>query len=105
MGYLNILHRIGADPGSVFSRKNTSCLWRDGVRVRAESIGHRLAAGHPVRRDEAGIGCKMQVNESSHLVMRNSLAGRIKNRKKVAHLSHDGEKDGFFHGAFGRFIW
>jgi hypothetical protein len=62
-----------------------SSRWRDGDGVRAESIGHRLAAGHPVRRDEAGIGRKIYVKESFHLVVRNSLAARIKNRIKAAH--------------------
>jgi hypothetical protein len=59
-----------------------SSLWRDGDGVRAESIGHRFGAGHPVRRDEAGICCNMSVNESYHLVMRDSPAGRIRNWKK-----------------------
>jgi hypothetical protein len=90
MGKLIILNRIGADSGSVFSRKKMFCQWRDGDRVRAESIGHRLAAGHPVRRDEPGICCKMSVNESFLLVVRFFLAGRIKNRRKTANRSHDG---------------
>jgi hypothetical protein len=67
------------------SGEKMSCRGRDGDGVRAESMGHGLAAGRPVRRDEAGICCKMSVNESFHPVMRNSPGGRIKNRKKAAH--------------------
>ena|ERR1035438_8962478 len=62
-----------------------SSRWRDGDGVRAESIGHRFAAGHPVRCDEAGIGCKMSVYESFHLVARNSPAERIKKIAKKPH--------------------
>jgi hypothetical protein len=82
-----------------------SCRWRDGDGVRAESIGHRLAAFHPVRRDEAGICRKMSVNESFHLVERNSPAERIKNRKKAKNRSHDSKTHGFIHSSFGRFTW
>ena len=82
-----------------------SSRWRDGDGVRAESIGHRFAAGQPLRRDEAGIGRKMSVYESFHLTARNSPAERIKNRKKAAHRSRDSERDGFFHCTFGRFTW
>ena len=59
-----------------------SCLWRDGDGVRAECIGHRLAAGHPVRRAKPGIWCKLSLNESFLLVMRDFPAGRIRNRKR-----------------------